>query len=194
MATDCMRAITLRPYQASDAASLVDLFRASVRSIAARDYTRSQIRAWAPDTLGAEKFGQRCATKTTWIAEVDHRIAGFLRPRARRAHRYALCSFGFPAARCGARFDRAHRKDGPRPRSTSVVYRGEHYGAPGLRGLRFPCRCASDSHRARRVNDELSDGKAASNSIEAVRPAREQRSPSTSESLRCQQKRAGLLE
>jgi putative acetyltransferase len=72
-----MPAITLRPYHASDATSLVDLFRASVRSIAARDYRPSQIRAWAPDNLDEEKFGQRCAAKTTWIAEIDHRIAGF---------------------------------------------------------------------------------------------------------------------
>jgi putative acetyltransferase len=70
-------AITVRSYQAADVATVVALFRASVRSIAARDYTPSQIRAWAPDVLDEQKFGHRCESKTTWVAEVDQRISGF---------------------------------------------------------------------------------------------------------------------
>lgn len=69
--------IVIRTYEAADAASLVDLYRASVRSIAARDYNQSQVRAWAPDVIDEEKFGQRCESKSTWIAKIEDRIAGF---------------------------------------------------------------------------------------------------------------------
>jgi putative acetyltransferase len=69
--------IVIRSYEAADAASLVDLYRASVRSIAARDYNQSQVRAWAPDVIDEEKFGQRCESKSTWVAKIEDRIVGF---------------------------------------------------------------------------------------------------------------------
>jgi putative acetyltransferase len=69
--------ILIRAYEAADAAILVDLYRASVRSIAARDYTQSQIRAWAPDVIDPGTFGQRCESKSTWVAQIEDRIAGF---------------------------------------------------------------------------------------------------------------------
>jgi len=72
-----MQPVALRLYRTADVASLVDLFRASVRVLAAHDYTTSQRRAWAPDAIDEEKFGQRCASKTTWVAEIEDRIAGF---------------------------------------------------------------------------------------------------------------------
>jgi len=72
-----MTPISIRPYQATDAASLTGLFRDSVRSIAARDYTTAQLHAWAPDVIDEGKFGHRCASKATWVAEVGGRIAGF---------------------------------------------------------------------------------------------------------------------
>jgi putative acetyltransferase len=72
-----MPAIVIRTYQAADAASVVDVFRASVRSTAARDYHPAQIRAWAPDVIDEEKFGRRCETKSTWVAEIEDRVAGF---------------------------------------------------------------------------------------------------------------------
>lgn len=69
--------VTLRPYAAADAASVTALFRDSVRKIAARDYTPRQIRAWAPDVIDETLFGRRCESKSTWLAEVEGRIAGF---------------------------------------------------------------------------------------------------------------------
>jgi putative acetyltransferase len=71
------KAITIRPYETADAAKLASLFRDSVRSIAARDYTARQLQAWAPDVMDEGKFGQRCETKMTWVAELEDRIAGF---------------------------------------------------------------------------------------------------------------------
>jgi putative acetyltransferase len=72
-----MLTILIRPYKASDVASVVSLFRTSVRGIAARDYNQSQVRAWAPDVIDEEKFGQRCESKSTWVAKIEDRIAGF---------------------------------------------------------------------------------------------------------------------
>jgi putative acetyltransferase len=69
--------IKLRPYHASDGASLARLFRASVQTLAKEDYTTAQRLAWAPDAMDAEKFAKRCAAKETWIAEIEDRIAGF---------------------------------------------------------------------------------------------------------------------
>jgi putative acetyltransferase len=72
-----MLTILIRPYKASDVASVISLFRRSVRGIAARDYDRLQIRAWAPDIIDEEKFGHRRESKATWVAEVEGRIGGF---------------------------------------------------------------------------------------------------------------------
>lgn len=71
------QAITIRPYAATDASGLTSLFRSSVRDIASRDYTASQVRAWAPDDIDERQFGQSRDTKSTWVAEVEGRIAGF---------------------------------------------------------------------------------------------------------------------
>ena len=69
--------ITVRLFAMDDAAAIADLFQASVRTLAAPDYTPSQLRAWAPNSIDAEKFGKRCRSKSTWLAEIEGRIAGF---------------------------------------------------------------------------------------------------------------------
>lgn len=44
-------AATLRAYRDDDLDALIDLFRATVRMIARRDYTEAQVLAWAPDHI-----------------------------------------------------------------------------------------------------------------------------------------------
>lgn len=77
MSTNSPQPIAIRPYAAIDAPVLTSLFRSSVREIASRDYTASQIREWAPDGIDEMRFSQKCANRPTWVAEVEGRIAGF---------------------------------------------------------------------------------------------------------------------
>lgn len=77
MSPNNSRPIAIRPYVASDASTLTSLFRSSVREIASSDYTASQIREWAPDLIDEVRFGQKCLSRPTWVAEVGGHIAGF---------------------------------------------------------------------------------------------------------------------
>lgn len=72
-----MSKIELRKYEPSDLQSLIDVFRQSVRELACKDYSVSQILAWAPDYIDPISFSLRRESKPTWIAELDGRIAGF---------------------------------------------------------------------------------------------------------------------
>lgn len=69
--------ITIREYRDEDCATLIDLFRGSVRLVARRDYNERQILAWAPDDIDAELFARKRSAKPTWIAEIDGQIVGF---------------------------------------------------------------------------------------------------------------------
>lgn len=72
-----MLAITIRPFRADDVAALISLFRASVRGIDRREYTESQVLAWAPDLIEHGQFAHRCVMKSTWVAEAQGHTAGF---------------------------------------------------------------------------------------------------------------------
>jgi putative acetyltransferase len=72
-----MTTIDIRPYRAADAAELVQLFRSAVRAIPRSDYSQAQLAAWAPDEIDVARFAQRCAAKSTWIADCGGNIAGF---------------------------------------------------------------------------------------------------------------------
>ena len=69
--------MSIRPYRPADAALLASLFRAAVCSVAPGDYTAPQARAWASSLIDEAKFAERCAVKSTWVAEIEDRIAGF---------------------------------------------------------------------------------------------------------------------
>lgn len=67
----------VRDYVPADVDALIDLFRQAVRRVAIRDYSEAQVRAWAPDMAEREKWVERRASRPTWVAEIDGKIAGF---------------------------------------------------------------------------------------------------------------------
>jgi len=69
--------VIIRLYAPQDIDDLMELFRASVRQVASRDYSPAQILAWAPDELDRDLWLQRRGSRPTWVAMVDGRIAGF---------------------------------------------------------------------------------------------------------------------
>lgn len=70
--------LSVRPYQASDAAALSALYEASVRTLGARDYSAAQIDAWASLTPSAEILDGRMADGRTRLVALTDDIAGFI--------------------------------------------------------------------------------------------------------------------
>jgi putative acetyltransferase len=71
------RTFLVRACRASDIDALIDLFSASVRTVALRDYTHAQVVAWAPDAIDREAWAARCGSRQVWLAEIDRVVAGF---------------------------------------------------------------------------------------------------------------------
>jgi putative acetyltransferase len=69
--------ITIRDYRADDVDAVIDLFTRAVREVAIRDYTASQVRAWAPDVPDRATWATRRASRPTFIAEIGGAMAGF---------------------------------------------------------------------------------------------------------------------
>jgi putative acetyltransferase len=67
----------VRGYLSADIDSLIDLFRASVRTVARRDYSYEQVIAWAPDRIDREAWAVRCASRQVWVAAIDGNLVGF---------------------------------------------------------------------------------------------------------------------
>ncbi len=69
--------IRVRRYEPSDLQAVVEVLRASVRRVARRDYTETQVLAWAPEEVDWEARARRHSSRPTWVAEVEGRVAGF---------------------------------------------------------------------------------------------------------------------
>jgi putative acetyltransferase len=77
IAVSDIASITVREFRPDDVDSLIALFRATVRSIARRDYTQQQLMAWAPDDIDRGVWMTRCAGRHTFVAEIDAAVVGF---------------------------------------------------------------------------------------------------------------------
>ncbi len=69
--------ITIRNYQTSDAKALHALFYHTVRHISIRDYSKAQVRAWAPDNHDEAAWEARMAAINPFVAETDGKVVGY---------------------------------------------------------------------------------------------------------------------
>ena len=69
--------MNIRPCESNDLQRLADIYRASIRSLAATYYSADQIAAWAPLTHDAARWEERLAPLHTVVAESDGILAGF---------------------------------------------------------------------------------------------------------------------
>ena len=67
----------LRAYQSGDLPAILNLFRDTVHTVCARDYTRSQLDAWAPAELDAAAWDASLLAHQTLVAEENGSIIGF---------------------------------------------------------------------------------------------------------------------
>lgn len=67
----------IRRYEPQDAAATEDVFYRSVHEVAARNYTREQLGAWAPLNRPIEAWGFKRGSRPTWVAVEDAAVVGF---------------------------------------------------------------------------------------------------------------------
>ena len=67
----------LRAYRGSDLPAILSLFRDTVHTVCARDYTRPQLDAWAPAEPDAAAWDASLRAHRTLVAEEDGSILGF---------------------------------------------------------------------------------------------------------------------
>lgn len=67
--------IIIRPYQPTDIAALINLFRDAVHTINIQHYSPEQVAAWT--NIDPDRWHQTLATNITLVAEHEGRIVGF---------------------------------------------------------------------------------------------------------------------
>lgn len=67
----------LRPYRSGDLPVILSLFRDTVHTVCARDYTPEQLDAWAPEELDEAAWDASLLAHTTLVAEEGGVVIGF---------------------------------------------------------------------------------------------------------------------
>jgi putative acetyltransferase len=67
----------IRRFRQADAEQIARLFQETVRTVNIRDYSSSQVAAWAPDNLDFRDWAKVCAERFTYVADNAGLIAGF---------------------------------------------------------------------------------------------------------------------
>lgn len=67
----------IRLFRGSDAEQVARLFHGTVREINCRDYSSSQVQAWAPEDLQFRDWVAACSSRFTYVADDEGTIAGF---------------------------------------------------------------------------------------------------------------------
>ena len=66
-----------RPYESTDLASVIEIYTASIRVLAAPYYSSEQIAAWAPVPPDVARWQERLSRLHTIVAESNGVLAGF---------------------------------------------------------------------------------------------------------------------
>jgi putative acetyltransferase len=66
-----------RPYESSDLQGVIEIYTASIRSLAAPYYSPEQIAAWAPVSPDVVRWQERLSRLHTIVAESEDVLAGF---------------------------------------------------------------------------------------------------------------------
>ncbi len=69
--------ITIRAFNPSDTALLINLFREAVHAINIKHYSAEQVAAWAPAEIDFDRWQKSLETNITFVAEIDSNIVGF---------------------------------------------------------------------------------------------------------------------
>src|ERR1700740_2726534 len=69
--------VVLRPYRSEDAPALLALFRDTIRRVNSRDYSPTQIAAWASDDIDTGSWFGRFSGRFVPVAEEAGRPVGF---------------------------------------------------------------------------------------------------------------------
>lgn len=67
----------IRLFHPQDAEQIAHLFHDTVREINQRDYSPSQIKAWAPDDIYFRNWAEICSKRFTFVADQSGLIVGF---------------------------------------------------------------------------------------------------------------------
>lgn len=70
--------LTVRELQEKDIEACVTLFKETIHSVNAKDYTQEQLNVWAPSSIKhTDHRWQTLLDNISYIAEIDHKIVGF---------------------------------------------------------------------------------------------------------------------
>jgi putative acetyltransferase len=69
--------IEIRLFETQDAEQIAQLFHETVHEINVRDYSSSQVKAWAPEDIYFRNWVEVCSSRFTYIADDEGVIAGF---------------------------------------------------------------------------------------------------------------------
>jgi GNAT superfamily N-acetyltransferase len=69
----------IREYKPNDLEAVVSVFQRSVHEVASRDYSPTQISAWAPERPDREAWARRLETGGVFVYERNDEIVGFAR-------------------------------------------------------------------------------------------------------------------
>lgn len=87
----------VREYRPSDLEVVVSLFQRSVREVASRDYSPTQVSAWAPELPDREAWARRLETGGVFVYERNDEIAASLELIAQDVSIFSMCTPRFNA-------------------------------------------------------------------------------------------------